>query len=129
MGQSPVCSRQCAHRARRVCACVGVTRRNGAQWLFASGGIYSARILAVHAGNRLGAFFLRAREPDRQRPFRVPLYPVTPIIFCATSAYLLWSSIAYTGFAALFGVALLIVGAVLALVLKPQAHEQFLRDE
>ena len=77
----------------------------------------------------LALFVLRAREPDRQRPFRVPRYPVTPIIFCATSAYLLWSSIAYTGFAALFGVALLIVGAVLALVLKPQAHEQFLRDE
>ncbi|HWK49711.1 MAG TPA: hypothetical protein VNR40_07475, partial [Steroidobacter sp.] len=29
------------------------------------------------------------------RPFRVPLYPVLPLIFIATCAYLLYSSITY----------------------------------
>lgn len=64
-------------------------------------------------------FVLRAREPDIERPFRVPLYPLTPAIFCATSAWLLWSSLAYTGAAALFGVGVLAVGAVLALFITP----------
>jgi len=57
-------------------------------------------------------FVLRRREPGAPRPFRVPLYPVTPLVFCATSAYLLYSSLAYTGVGALVGVAVLTVGAV-----------------
>jgi amino acid transporter len=55
---------------------------------------------------------LRIREPDAARPFRVPLYPVTPILFCLTSAYLLYSSLAYTGRGAMVGVALVAVGVV-----------------
>lgn len=38
---------------------------------------------------------LRWRDPERPRPFRVPLYPVLPILFIATCAYLLYSSITY----------------------------------
>jgi amino acid transporter len=55
---------------------------------------------------------LRIREPGAARPFRVPLYPVTPIIFCLSSAYLLYSSLAYTGRGAMVGVALVAVGIV-----------------
>ncbi len=61
-------------------------------------------------------FVLRGREPDAPRPFRVPLYPLTPLVFCATSAYLLYSSLAYTGVGALVGVAVLALGGVLWLV-------------
>ena len=61
-------------------------------------------------------FVLRIREPDAPRPFRVPLYPLTPLVFCATSAYLLYSSLAYTGVGALVGVAVLALGGVLWLV-------------
>lgn len=53
---------------------------------------------------------LRARDPKVDRPFRVPLYPLTPILFCATSAYLLYASLAYTGFGALLGVLVLLLG-------------------
>ncbi len=35
-------------------------------------------------------FLLRRRDPRRLRPFRVPLYPLTPLVFCATSACLLY---------------------------------------
>ena len=42
-------------------------------------------------------FVLRQRDPGRERPFRVPLYPVTPALFCLTCAYLLYSSLVYTG--------------------------------
>jgi amino acid transporter len=63
-------------------------------------------------------FVLRAREPQAERPFRVPLYPLTPILFCAASAYLLYSSLAYTGVGALVGIAVLAAGALLLLVAR-----------
>jgi len=59
---------------------------------------------------------LRVREPDVPRPFRVPLYPVLPLVFCACTAYLLYASLAYTGWGARIGVAVLAVGAVLLAV-------------
>ncbi len=43
----------------------------------------------------IAVFVMRIRDPNAQRPFRVPLYPLTPIVFCASSAYLAYSSIAY----------------------------------
>ncbi|HSF48051.1 MAG TPA: amino acid permease [Burkholderiales bacterium] len=64
----------------------------------------------------IALFVLRAREPHVQRPFKVPLYPLTPIIFCATSSYLLYSSVMYTGIGALAGLAVLGAGFVVLLV-------------
>ncbi len=40
-------------------------------------------------------FVSRARDADADRPFRVPLYPLTPLLFCAVCAYLFYSSVAY----------------------------------
>jgi basic amino acid/polyamine antiporter, APA family len=60
----------------------------------------------------IALFVLRRREPARPRPFRVPFYPFTPIVFCATCAYLLYSSLAYTGLGALLGVAVVAAGAI-----------------
>lgn len=64
-------------------------------------------------------FVLRARDRDLPRAFRVPLYPLLPLLFCATSAYLLYSSLAYTGIGALVGVAVLVAGGLLLLCLRP----------
>ena len=64
-------------------------------------------------------FVLRWRDPDRARPFRVPLYPVLPALFCLANLYLLWSSLAYTGIGALAGGAVLAAGAFLLIWLKP----------
>ncbi|PAX06720.1 amino acid permease [Sphingomonas lenta] len=66
-------------------------------------------------------FVLRRREPDAPRPFRVPLYPLTPLLFCAVNAYLLWSSLAYTGWGALVGVLVVAVGGVLLLYLRTRS--------
>ncbi len=63
-------------------------------------------------------FVLRKKEPNKERPFKVPLYPVLPLIFCITSAYLLYSSIMYTGWGAFVGIGVLFVG-ILILVFKP----------
>jgi APA family basic amino acid/polyamine antiporter len=61
-------------------------------------------------------FVLRYREPARDRPFRVPFHPITPLLFCMTCAYLLYSSLVYTGMGALVGMAVLALGLpVLAL--------------
>jgi APA family basic amino acid/polyamine antiporter len=57
-------------------------------------------------------FVLRRKDPDTPRPFRVPLYPFTPILFCLASAYMLWSSVAYTGLGGLAGIGVLLVGVV-----------------
>lgn len=58
----------------------------------------------------ISLFLFRRREPERPRGFRVPLYPLTPLLFCLTSAYLLYASLAYTGIGALVGIAILAVG-------------------
>lgn len=58
----------------------------------------------------LSLFVLRRREPRTPRPFTVPGYPVTPLVFAAACIYMLYSSLAYTGFGALLGVALLALG-------------------
>ncbi|MFN0163561.1 MAG: APC family permease [Burkholderiales bacterium] len=68
----------------------------------------------------LSVFVLRSRYPDVERPFRVPLYPVVPLLFCLACAYLLYSSLAYVKTGALFGVGLLLVGGIVSLFLgKP----------
>jgi APA family basic amino acid/polyamine antiporter len=73
-------------------------------------------------------FVLRRREPQTPRPFRVPLYPLAPAVFCAVCAYMLWSSLSYVhsqtlgGFnAAWIGVAVLAVGALLLLAMPRES--------
>jgi APA family basic amino acid/polyamine antiporter len=45
--------------------------------------------------NGIALFVLRRKDPGLPRPFKVPAYPVLPLIFIATCAYLLYSSITY----------------------------------
>ncbi|MFG0334149.1 MAG: APC family permease [Maioricimonas sp. JB049] len=61
----------------------------------------------------LSLIVLRWREGERPRPFRVPLYPFTPIVFCLTSGYMLYSSLMYARQLALFGLVPVLVGLVL----------------
>ncbi|MBX7103154.1 MAG: amino acid permease [Gemmataceae bacterium] len=43
----------------------------------------------------LALFVLRWREPERDRPYRVPLYPVVPLVYCAGCAFMLYMSVDY----------------------------------
>lgn len=43
----------------------------------------------------LSLFILRVRDHNQHRPFRVPLYPFTPLLFCVSCAYLTYSSLNY----------------------------------
>lgn len=71
----------------------------------------------------ISVFVLRSKEPDVERPFRVPLYPLTPIIFCLTSCYLLYSSLTYAladedkRWGGIVGLGVLLIGALLLLAL------------
>lgn len=71
----------------------------------------------------IALFVLRRRAPNAPRPFRVPLYPLTPLLFCIVNAWLLWSSLAYTGWGALVGVGVLATGLLLLLFLSPNKKE------
>lgn len=55
-------------------------------------------------------FAFRWRDPNRETAFRVPFFPLTPLLFCATSLYLLYSSLIYTGWGGLIGMAIFAVG-------------------
>jgi amino acid transporter len=55
-------------------------------------------------------FLLRKKEPGRKRPFRVPLYPLTPLFFCLFCIYMFQSSFTYAGIGALAGAGVLIAG-------------------
>ncbi|MCS7168902.1 MAG: amino acid permease [Gemmatales bacterium] len=74
----------------------------------------------------LSLFVLRLVDKDRERPFYmpIPLYPVVPIIFCLTCAWMLYNSVAYAKWlAALFSVPVL-AGVLVYLVSgkSNQAH-------
>ncbi|HVE50410.1 MAG TPA: amino acid permease [Casimicrobiaceae bacterium] len=43
----------------------------------------------------IALFKLRVSDAATERPFRVPLYPITPIVFCASCAWLAYSSVTY----------------------------------
>lgn len=57
-----------------------------------------------------GVVILRLRDKDRHRPFRVPLYPLTPALFAVSCLALFWSSVQYAGVGALLGLIVLVAG-------------------
>lgn len=69
-------------------------------------------------------FVLRRRQALNERPFRVPLYPLTPLLFCAMCGYMLYSSVNYAmskdpgSLGAQLGIGVLLVGIPLALVVR-----------
>jgi amino acid transporter len=64
----------------------------------------------------IALFILRKQSPDTPQPFRVPFYPITPLLFCATCAYMLYSSVTFTGPGAAVGVAIVLAGLPVLLI-------------
>ncbi|MFJ5369300.1 APC family permease [Bosea sp. CER48] len=97
---------------------LGATSRDGFQAMVDySAPVFWAFLLLVG----LALPILRWREPGRRLPFRVPLYPLTPIVFCLGCAYMLHASLAYTGRGALVGLAVVLAGLPLLLFRRRQA--------
>ena len=77
----------------------------------------------------LSLFWLRWRDPQTPRPFKVPLYPLTPAVFCLACAYLTYSSIGYAISQNAIHVALfLLLSGVLALGLLHWREKQIKAD-
>lgn len=73
----------------------------------------------------ISIFVLRRRYPADGRPFRVPLYPLTPLLFCAICAYMLYASLSYTGMGALVGIGVLLAGLPLILLQMKINRQKF----
>lgn len=64
----------------------------------------------------ISLFVLRKKHPDIERPFKVPLYPLTPILFIVFCTYMLYSSLSYTGIGSLVSIAVLFTGWLFSLL-------------
>jgi APA family basic amino acid/polyamine antiporter len=76
-----------------------------ASWLF----------YALNAGSVL---MLRRRRPDVARPFRVPGFPVVPLVFVVLAVLLLVNTLYAAPRESLFGVAMMALGALVYLALR-----------
>ena len=61
-------------------------------------------------------FLLRRVKSECEQAFRVPWYPLPPLLFCAMCGYMLYSSIAYAKWLSLLGFTPLVPGVVLYLL-------------
>jgi basic amino acid/polyamine antiporter, APA family len=64
----------------------------------------------------LGVFVLRVRRPEIARPYRTWGYPVTPIIFLAVSAWMMWHIVQMNPRESLAGLATMVAGLAFYLV-------------
>lgn len=60
--------------------------------------------------NGLTLFVLRFRDRDIERPYKVFGYPIVPLVFIGSSAYMLYSSVTYVPKLTLYSLGVLIVG-------------------
>ncbi len=67
---------------------------------------------------------LRLREPHTPRPFRTPLYPLTPLLFMATSGYMLYSSVTWAGWLSLIGFLPVLPGLVAWQIERSKARRE-----
>ncbi|HRC99473.1 MAG TPA: amino acid permease, partial [Deltaproteobacteria bacterium] len=64
----------------------------------------------------VSVFVLRRRDVHAVRPFRVPLYPLTPLVFCLVCLYMFHASLVHTGKGSLLGVGVLLAGVPMLLL-------------
>jgi amino acid transporter len=76
----------------------------------------------------LSLFVLRWKEPHTARPHRVILYPLTPILFCLSSGFLLRASVmhAFTHrtVEAWWTISILVAGIAVSLLFPPDQEKQ-----
>ena len=80
-------------------------------------------------GTGASVIVLRWRDPLHERPFAVPLYPLPPLIFCATCGYMLYSSLTYalsiSPWLPLMGAGPVVVGAAIYLLTPRESASRF----
>lgn len=72
----------------------------------------------------ISLFVMRVKDPEAERPFKVPLYPLTPILFCLTCGYLTYSSVMYAASKNAVHVSLLVMAVgLVALMLTHRVNK------
>jgi basic amino acid/polyamine antiporter, APA family len=72
----------------------------------------AAAVYSFYCASTVAVLVLRHKEPGVERPFRVPAYPFTPLVFAGTSLFLIHSAVRYKPLIALAVVGLLALGWV-----------------
>ena len=73
--------------------------------------VYSGFALVLFSALAVGSVMvLRWHRPELSRPFRVPLYPATPLLFLGFSAWILWFTLQGRPAEALFAIATMALG-------------------
>ena len=67
----------------------------------------------------LGLFILRWRQPHLPRPFRVTLYPITPLIFLGITGWTLTYVVVQRPVEALISATIIASGGLFYLLVKP----------
>jgi amino acid transporter len=70
----------------------------------------AAAVYGFYLATTLAVIVLRRKDPHRPRAFRVPGYPVTPLVFAATCVLLIWSAVDYRPMLSLATGALVLLG-------------------
>jgi amino acid transporter len=72
----------------------------------------------------LSLFILRTKDAGIDRPFKVPLYPVLPLIFCGMSVFGLYRAVIWAEEVSFLGIAPLLIAVPLYLVSRYQPTQE-----
>ena len=73
--------------------------------------LYTAAVVySFYCASTIAVLVLRRKEPGADRPFRVPGYPWTPLVFAGVCLFLIQSAVRYKPTVALAGCGLLLLG-------------------
>jgi amino acid transporter len=74
----------------------------------------------------IAVFILRTKDRDVKRDFSIPLYPITPLLFCVSCAYLSYSSFAYAHSkgAVYISIYVMLLGIVALIFLRAKSARQ-----
>jgi amino acid transporter len=70
----------------------------------------AAAVYSFYAASTVAVLVLRRKEPHVERPFRVPGYPITPLIFAGVCLFLIHSAVTYKPVIAVAAGVLLLAG-------------------
>lgn len=72
----------------------------------------------------VAVFVLRWKAPDQPRPFRIPLFPLPPLIFLAATVWILWSAVTHALDIVVLMLPIGVLGVLAALLLPLRKREE-----
>ena len=76
--------------------------------------LYTAAVVySFYLASTLAVIVLRRKEPEVERPYRVPFYPLIPLVFAGICVFLIYSAVTYKPMIAAAAGGLLFIGLIL----------------